>query len=93
MINELKGCEYCDSSRGFVKWLIAAQDDQKHSLTVNIAGDKLGAECSDLTSSERLDVFDWIVSSSGESRNSTVNTVIFGVSVVALVFLRLFKVL
>lgn len=59
MINELKGCEYCDSSRGFVKWLIAAQDDQKHSLTVNIAGDKLGAECSDLTSSERLDVFDY----------------------------------
>ena len=40
-----------------------------------------------------LGVFCWIVSSSGESRNSTVNTAIFGVSVVALVFLRLFKVL
>lgn len=35
----------------------------------------------------------WIASSSGESRNSTVNTVIFGLSVVALLFLRLFKVI
>lgn len=40
-----------------------------------------------------LGVFCWIASSSGESRNSTVNTIIFGVSVVALAFLRLFKVL
>lgn len=37
--------------------------------------------------------FLWIVESANDSRNSTVNTAIFGVSVVALVFLRLFKVL
>lgn len=35
----------------------------------------------------------WAVSSDGESRNSTVDTIIFGLSSVALVFLRLFNVL
>ncbi len=35
----------------------------------------------------------WIVASCGDSRNSTVNTVIFGVSTVLMIFLRLLKVI
>ncbi|MEK3680015.1 hypothetical protein [Lactobacillus crispatus] len=35
----------------------------------------------------------WTISSCGESRNSTVNTVILGISAMALIFLRIFKVI
>lgn len=35
----------------------------------------------------------WIISSCGESRNSMVNTAILGISAMALIFLRIFKVI